>query len=190
MYWTLGNSEGPVLGPVPNLGPVLILGPWDRSGPDQLQTLVSRLKLWMQNWDYIVGVNCHLETLLWNDFPGLVGGEPRLHGDLPQLLAVLHPDHRLGRPVDLAGERRRPVPVDRRRPREALELRPLRILSGNLSRIIIDSRFVWWKIWILKFDLDWLVQWKFILRRAHYIVPMRNIHRDQPDVIIVISKNR
>ena len=40
MYWTLGNSEGPVLGPVPNLGPVLILGPWDRSGPDQLQTLL------------------------------------------------------------------------------------------------------------------------------------------------------
>ena len=149
MYWTLGNSEGPVLGPVPNLGPVLILGPWDRSGPDQLQTLVSRLKLWMQNWDYIVGVNCHLETLLWNDFPGLVGGEPGLHGDVPQLLAVLHPDHRLGRPVDLAGERRRPVPVDRRRPREALELRPLRILPGNLLRITIDSGFVWWMIWIL-----------------------------------------
>ena len=39
MYWTLGNSKGPVLGPVPNLGPVLILGPWDRSGPDRLQTL-------------------------------------------------------------------------------------------------------------------------------------------------------
>ena len=36
----MGNSEGPVLGPVPNLGPVLILGPWDRSGPDRLQTLM------------------------------------------------------------------------------------------------------------------------------------------------------
>ena len=35
----LGNFGGPVQGPVPKLGPVLVLGPQDRSGPDRLQTL-------------------------------------------------------------------------------------------------------------------------------------------------------
>ena len=50
MYWNLGNFGGPVLGPVPNLGPVLILGPWDRSGPDRLQTLEKsyRKSKWKQ----------------------------------------------------------------------------------------------------------------------------------------------
>ena len=56
MYWTLGNSEGPVPGPVPNFGPVLILGPWDRSGPDQLQTLLLE-----QPWE--VPVNGILEYM-------------------------------------------------------------------------------------------------------------------------------
>ena len=37
----LGNFGGPVQGPVPKLGPVLVLGPQDRSGPDRLQTLAT-----------------------------------------------------------------------------------------------------------------------------------------------------
>ena len=75
--------------------------------------------------------------ILLNRLPGLVARQPRLHGDLPQLLAVLHPRHRLWRPLHLARERRRAVPVDGRRPREGLELRPLRILSRYLLKIII-----------------------------------------------------
>ena len=62
-------------------------------------------------------------------------GQPRLHGDLPQLLPVLHPGRRLGRRVQLARERRRAVLVDGRRPREGLELRPLGIFSRHLFRL-------------------------------------------------------
>ena len=45
MYCNLGNFGGLVLGPVPNLGPVLILGPGDWSGPDRLQTLIFTPKV-------------------------------------------------------------------------------------------------------------------------------------------------
>ena len=61
MYWTLGNSKEPVLGPVPNLGPVLILGPWDRSRPDQLQTLPMKNML-VVTW-YVV--KHHIESEVW-----------------------------------------------------------------------------------------------------------------------------
>ena len=59
MYSNFGNFGGPVLGPVPNLGPVLILGPWDRSGPDRLQTLISTLVMHKFKW----GMFCCIAAL-------------------------------------------------------------------------------------------------------------------------------